>query len=102
MLFHSPQVSQRPAHLGVTAPQDWQTKREVALANATPGAVGVGWLRGLVGDFYRAVSRSWTNWRCEVAGNWLEKPGRDEPAVEFFSLARQMCEIEGRIILPGL
>ena len=33
MLFHSPQVSQRPAHFGLTAPQLWQTKREVGLAN---------------------------------------------------------------------
>jgi hypothetical protein len=32
MVFHSPQVSQRPAHFGVTAPQDWQTKRGAALA----------------------------------------------------------------------
>jgi hypothetical protein len=32
MVFHSPQASQRPAHFGVTAPQDWQTKRAVALA----------------------------------------------------------------------
>ena len=31
------QVSQRPAHFGVTAPQDWQTKRVVTLAKATPG-----------------------------------------------------------------
>jgi hypothetical protein len=36
-VFHSPQVSQRPAHFGVTAPQDWQTKRVVGLAKATPG-----------------------------------------------------------------
>ena len=33
MVFHSPQVSQRPAHLGNTAPQDWQTKRGLDLAN---------------------------------------------------------------------
>lgn len=26
MVFHSPQLSQRPTHLAVTAPQDWQTK----------------------------------------------------------------------------
>jgi len=32
MVFHSPQVSQRPAHFGVTAPQDWQTKRATDLA----------------------------------------------------------------------
>ena len=32
MVFHSPQVSQRPAHFGVTAPQDWQTKRVTGLA----------------------------------------------------------------------
>ena len=31
-VFHSPQDSQRPAHFGVTAPQDWQTKREAGLA----------------------------------------------------------------------
>jgi hypothetical protein len=31
-VFHSPQVSQRPAHLEVTAPHDWQTKREAGLA----------------------------------------------------------------------
>ena len=40
MVFHSPQASQRPAHFGVTAPQDWQTKREVGLANAASEAVG--------------------------------------------------------------
>jgi len=27
MVFHSPQVSQRPAHFGAIAPQDWQTNR---------------------------------------------------------------------------
>jgi hypothetical protein len=27
MVFHSPQVSHLPAHLAVTAPQDWQTNR---------------------------------------------------------------------------
>src|SRR5262245_8523162 len=27
MVFHSPQLSQRPLHLFVTAPHDWQTKR---------------------------------------------------------------------------
>jgi hypothetical protein len=32
MVFHAPQVSHLPAHLPVTAPQDWQTKREVGLA----------------------------------------------------------------------
>src|SRR5262245_58212336 len=26
IVFHSPQLSQRPAHLDDTAPQDWQTK----------------------------------------------------------------------------
>src|SRR5690606_30457970 len=26
MVFHSPQLSHRPAQRGVTAPQDWQTK----------------------------------------------------------------------------
>ena len=31
-VFHSSQVSHLPAHLGVTAPQAWQTKRVVALA----------------------------------------------------------------------
>jgi hypothetical protein len=35
-VFHSPQVSQRPAHFGVTAPQAWQTKRVVALAKGIP------------------------------------------------------------------
>src|SRR5580693_1414587 len=34
MVFHSPQASQRPAHFGARAPQPWQTKRDVALANA--------------------------------------------------------------------
>src|SRR5580658_2618405 len=34
MVFHSPQASQRPAHFGARAPQPWQTKREVGLANA--------------------------------------------------------------------
>ncbi len=43
MLFHSPQVSQRPAHFGLTAPQLWQTKREVGLAKLLPwGTEGVG------------------------------------------------------------
>jgi hypothetical protein len=41
-VFHSPQVSQRPAHFGVTAPQDWQTKRVVGLAKATPRDGGEG------------------------------------------------------------
>jgi hypothetical protein len=27
MVFHSPQLSQRPLHFDVTAPQLWQTKR---------------------------------------------------------------------------
>ena len=36
IVFHSPQVSQRPAHLEVTAPQDWQTKRGVGLAIGFP------------------------------------------------------------------
>ena len=35
-VFHSPQISQRPAHFGVTAPQDRHTKWEVGLATA-PG-----------------------------------------------------------------
>ena len=38
MVFHSPQVSQRPAHFGVTAPQDWQTKRLCCLAIGDPPA----------------------------------------------------------------
>jgi hypothetical protein len=33
MVFHSPQASQRPAYLPATAPQLWQTKREVDLAD---------------------------------------------------------------------
>jgi hypothetical protein len=37
MVFHSPQPSQRPDHLLATAPQLWQTKREVGLA--TPVSV---------------------------------------------------------------
>jgi hypothetical protein len=36
-VFHSPQVSQRPAHFSVIVPQDWQTKRVVDLAKKTPG-----------------------------------------------------------------
>src|SRR5271156_1341612 len=40
MVFHSPQASQRPAHFGARAPQLWQTKREVALANAVRVRVG--------------------------------------------------------------
>ena len=32
MVFHSPQDSQRPPHLLVTAPHDWQTKRFSGLA----------------------------------------------------------------------
>jgi hypothetical protein len=32
MLFHSPQLSQRPAHLEEAAPQDWQMKVEFDLA----------------------------------------------------------------------
>jgi hypothetical protein len=32
MLFHSPQLSQRPAHLDDALPQDWQTKFEADLA----------------------------------------------------------------------
>jgi len=31
-VFHSPQLSQRPDHLDETAPQDWQTNCEEALA----------------------------------------------------------------------
>jgi hypothetical protein len=34
MVFHSPQVSHRPAHFVVTAPQDWQTNRETGFAMA--------------------------------------------------------------------
>src|ERR1700712_4525379 len=30
MVFHSPQASQRPLHFECTAPQDWQTKCELA------------------------------------------------------------------------
>src|SRR5690606_18496383 len=33
-VFHSPQLSQRPAHFGETAPQAWHTKREFARATA--------------------------------------------------------------------
>ena len=40
MVFHSPQPSQRPAHLGLTAPQLWQTKRDVGFAK---GTVSGGW-----------------------------------------------------------
>src|SRR4051794_32754925 len=40
MLFHSPQVSQRPAHFGVTAPHDRHTKRDADLANTTPAVQG--------------------------------------------------------------
>ncbi len=37
-VFHSPQVSHRPAHFGVTAPQAWQTKRATGRAmSARPG-----------------------------------------------------------------
>jgi hypothetical protein len=32
MVFHSPQASQRPDHLVVTAPHAWQMKEEVDLA----------------------------------------------------------------------
>jgi len=35
-VFHSPHMSQRPAHLGCTAPQDWQTKRATGLATSAP------------------------------------------------------------------
>jgi hypothetical protein len=52
-VFHSPQVSQRPAHFGVTAPQDRQTKREAGLANAGPYA-RAGCLRGLPRPFHPA------------------------------------------------
>src|SRR5262245_34772209 len=31
MVFHSPQLSQRPAHFDETAPQDWQTNCDVIL-----------------------------------------------------------------------
>jgi hypothetical protein len=40
-VFHSPQVSQRPAHLGVTAPQERQTKRVTGLATLS-GRVWIG------------------------------------------------------------
>src|SRR5579863_8545218 len=40
MLFHSPQASQRPVHLGATAPQFWQTKREVDFAKVALIPVG--------------------------------------------------------------
>src|SRR5689334_16196685 len=39
MLFHAPQASQRPVHFGATAPQFWQTKREVGLANGALVAI---------------------------------------------------------------
>src|SRR5437868_2652318 len=34
IVFHSPQLSQRPAHFDETAPQDWQTNWDVVLAMA--------------------------------------------------------------------
>ncbi len=45
MLFHSSQASQRPAHFGLTAPQFWQTKREVGLAKGLQLrlAVSIAW-----------------------------------------------------------
>ena len=48
MAFHSPQASQRPAHLPVTAPQDWQTKRAVDFAMS--GFLGVVGDEGGAGD----------------------------------------------------
>ena len=36
-VFHSPQVSQRPAHFGVTAPQDRQTKRDAGFGQRDSG-----------------------------------------------------------------
>src|SRR6476661_6855694 len=39
IVFHSPQLSQRPAHFEDTAPQDWQTNWEVALAMALCGVL---------------------------------------------------------------
>ena len=32
IVFHSPQLSQRPDHLDAVLPQDWQTKLEADLA----------------------------------------------------------------------
>ena len=40
MLFHSPQLSQRPAHFGLAAPQLWQTWREVGLGKSPRSRVG--------------------------------------------------------------
>src|SRR5262245_3950126 len=37
MVFHSPQLSQRPLHLLVTAPHDWQTKRLSGRAMSVDG-----------------------------------------------------------------
>jgi hypothetical protein len=47
MLFHAPQLSQRPAHFGLTAPQVWQTWREVSLAKSPQSewAVSIAWPR---------------------------------------------------------
>src|SRR5262245_16137992 len=40
MVFHSPQDSQRPLHLDVTAPHDWQTKRFSGRAMSVQLALG--------------------------------------------------------------
>ena len=42
MVFHSPQASQRPAHLPVAAPQVAQRKRGAGLAKAGDASVVVG------------------------------------------------------------
>ena len=42
MVFQSPQFSHRPAHLGVIAPQDWQTNGRRDLANGRQGRLAVG------------------------------------------------------------
>jgi hypothetical protein len=36
MLFHSPQLSHRPAHFDEAAPQDWQTKLEAFAMTIKP------------------------------------------------------------------
>src|SRR4029450_13221656 len=45
MVFHSPQLSQRPLHLFVTAPPDWQTKRLSGRAMSVHG-----WRQGALGE----------------------------------------------------
>src|SRR5258705_8571768 len=35
-VFHAPQSSQRPDHLGCATPQDWQTKARAPRANSRP------------------------------------------------------------------